>query len=281
MSIVSFWSNGNEETGKTLAIAAIATNMAIEHNYKILLLSTDYADETLEECFWEKEKTKKSLIELAPPSSVVEIDNGIEGIAKAIKANKLTPDVISSYTKVVFKDRLDILPTIKSGSYDEYERLKEVYADILKAANQFYDIILVDLSKGLDKEFVKQILISSDLVITTFSQRKKIIDNVIELREKEKMFLRSNNMYLIGRYDVFSKYNIKNVSRYMGLKEEAIAISYNTLFFEACCEGKIVDYFLRFRTTVDEFDKNTEFIKAVSKATERIDYKLQELRLKM
>ena len=43
--------------------------------------------------------------------------------------------------------------------------------------------------------------------------------------------------------------------------EEVYGIPYNTLFFEACCEGKIVDYFLRFRTTVDEFDKNTEFIK--------------------
>ena len=44
MSIVTFWSNGKEETGKTLAIAAIATYMAIEHNYKILVISTGYKD---------------------------------------------------------------------------------------------------------------------------------------------------------------------------------------------------------------------------------------------
>ena len=41
MSIVTFWSNGKEETGKTLAIAAIATYMAIEHNYKILVYPQD------------------------------------------------------------------------------------------------------------------------------------------------------------------------------------------------------------------------------------------------
>ena len=42
MAIVSFWSNGKEETAKTLSIVSIATNMAIEHNYKILLMSTNY-----------------------------------------------------------------------------------------------------------------------------------------------------------------------------------------------------------------------------------------------
>ena len=40
MSIVTFWSNGREETGKTMAAVAIATHMAIEHNVKILLIST-------------------------------------------------------------------------------------------------------------------------------------------------------------------------------------------------------------------------------------------------
>ena len=39
MSIVTFWNNGNQETGKTLSIAAISTYMAIEHNYRILVIS--------------------------------------------------------------------------------------------------------------------------------------------------------------------------------------------------------------------------------------------------
>ena len=100
------------------------------------------------------------------------------------------------------------------------------------------------------------------------------------LREKEKMFLRRNNMLLIGRYDKFSKYTAKNIARYMGLKEEINVIPYSTLFFEACNEGKVADFFLRFRT-VDESDRNAAFIREVRKVTERIDYKLQELRMKM
>lgn len=61
MSIVTFWSNGKEQTGKTLAIAAISTYMAIEHNYRILVISTGHKDDTLDSCFWEQKKVKKNL----------------------------------------------------------------------------------------------------------------------------------------------------------------------------------------------------------------------------
>ena len=278
MAIVTFWSNGKEETAKTLSIAAIATNMAIDHNYKILLLSTNYNDDTLEGCFWEKAKPKKMLTGLEMPGSIAEFDNGIEGLAKAIKSNKATPELISNYTKIVFKDRLDVLLSIKSNSYDEYQRLRDIYPEILETANQYYDLVFVDVNKGLDSEFVRDIIKNSNLVITNLTQRIKIIDDFMKIREKEKMFLRKNNMILIGRYDRFSKYTAKNIARYMDLKEEVSVIPYSTLFFEACNEGQVADFFLRYRT-VDETDRNAIFVKEVRRVTERIDYKLQELRM--
>lgn len=280
MAIVTFWSNGKEETAKTLSVAAIATNMAIEHNYKILLLSTNYNDDTLEDCFFEKKKPKKSLLQLAPPGAIMEFDNGIEGLSKAIKSNKATPELISNYTKIVFKDRLDVLLSIKSGSYDEYVRLRDIYPDILQAANQYYDLIFVDINKGLDSGFIRGILKTSDLVITNLTQRIKIIDDFMRIREKEKFFLKKNNMILIGRYDKFSKYTAKNIARYMNIKEEINVIPYSTLFFEACNEGKVADFFLRYRT-IDPTDRNATFIREVNKVTENIDFKLQELKMQM
>lgn len=280
MAVVTFWSNGKEETAKTLSIVAIATNMAIEHNYKILLLSTNYNDDTLESCFWEKQKPRKTLMELAPPGAIAEFDNGIEGLAKVIKSGKMAPELINNYTKIVFKDRLDVLLSIKSSSYDEYQRLRDIYPEVLKAANQYYDLIFVDINKGLDNEFIRNILKESDLVITNLTQRTKIIDDFMAVKEKEKIFARKNNMLLIGRYDKFSKYTAKNIARYMGIKDEINVIPYSTLFFEACNEGGVADFFLRFRT-VDESDRNAAFIREVRKVTERIDYKLQELRMKM
>lgn len=278
MAIVSFWSNGKEETAKTLSIAAIATNMAIEHNYKILLMSTNYNDDTLESCFWENEKTNKTsnlFVQKGP-----ELDSGIEGLAKIIKSNRATPEIITNYTKIVFKDRLEVLLSIKSSSYDEYSRLRSIYVDILQTANKYYDLIFVDVNKGLDNEFIRSILSTSDLIITNITQRKKIIDSFMEIKEKEKMFNKNNNMILIGRYDKFSKYTAKNIARYMGEKHDIVTIPYCTLFFEACNEGKVADFFLRMKT-VDDSDRNAVFIKEVNKATDVIDYKLQELQMKM
>lgn len=56
MAIVTFYRRGKKETGQTLSMAAIATNMSIEHNYKILIVDTAFQYKTLEECFWSLQK---------------------------------------------------------------------------------------------------------------------------------------------------------------------------------------------------------------------------------
>ena len=47
MSIITFLNRDKKESGQSLSVAAIATLMAIEHNYRILIISTDFNDKTL------------------------------------------------------------------------------------------------------------------------------------------------------------------------------------------------------------------------------------------
>ena len=61
MSIVTFWNDTREQSGKTLTAVAVATKMAIERNYKILLISTAFKDPTMKNCFW-MDNTQKGLI---------------------------------------------------------------------------------------------------------------------------------------------------------------------------------------------------------------------------
>ena len=49
MAVVSFWGNNAKETGQTLAVVAIGTEMAIDHNNKILIVSTGFKETTMEE----------------------------------------------------------------------------------------------------------------------------------------------------------------------------------------------------------------------------------------
>ena len=94
---------------------------------------------------------------------------------------------------------------------------------------------------------------------------------------KEKLFKKKNNMILIGRYDRFSKYTAKNIARYMNEKNSICVIPYCTLFFEACNESKVADFFLRLKN-IDDSDRNAVFLREVNNASEVIDYKLKELK---
>ena len=145
MSIVTFYNSSREQTGKTMSIAAIATYMAIEHNYRILVISSSWNDSTLENCFWEPRKKVKKNLGLFGPNTSIAMEDGIEGLVKLIRSNRVTPNNITNYTKIVFKDRLEILTGFKATK-SQYDEESILYPDIINLANSFYDIVLVDLA---------------------------------------------------------------------------------------------------------------------------------------
>ena len=209
MSVVTFWSNGKEQTGKTMSIAAIATYMAIEHNKRILVISTANKKDALENCFWETKKSRKLIGLFTSKNNYMDTQNGIDGLVKLMKSNKISSDIITNYTKIVFKDRLEILLGSKT-----IEDKSTYYPDIIKMANQFYDLVFVDLDNSINEFSRSQILKDSNLIIANVNQRLASIDEFNEACEEEE-YLESNKvLVLIGRYDKYSKYNSKNITRY-------------------------------------------------------------------
>lgn len=278
MSIVTFWNNGKEQTGKTLSLAAICTHLAIEHNYRILVISTGYQDENLNNCFWQPKKAKKNL-GLFGPNTNMAMEEGIAGLTKIMKSNKLSPDLITNYTKIIFKDRLEILPAFK-GNQNEYNDIRRYYPDIINLANNYYDLVFVDLDKQVQDDIADMIMGNSNLIVVNLSQRLTSINSFMEMREERPILKSKKALLLIGRYDKFSKYNVKNISRYMKEKKDVHAVLYNTLFFEACSEGKVREFFLRLRK-LDPEDRNAVFIQELARLTKDLIYKMQELQLKL
>lgn len=278
MSIVTFWNNGNEQTGKTLSIAAIATYMAIEHNYRILVISTGYNDRNIENCFWQPQKPQKRS-GLFGPNTKVNFEDGISGLAKIMKSNKLSPDMIKNYTRTIFKERLEVLQTFKEER-KEYIEIRKFYPEIISLANKYYDLVLVDLDKQVEDDISEAILRNSNLIVVSLSQRLSSLNDFIETRGQNSILQSKKTMLLIGRYDKFSKYNIKNISRYLEEKNKVSTIPYNTLFFEACEEAGVPDLFLRLRKRVNDDDRNGFFIEEVKRTTENIMYRLEDLQMK-
>ncbi len=280
MSIVTFWSDGREQTGKTTSIVAVATYMAIQHNYKILLVSTSFNDKTMENCYWSEKKQKRNFgLFSSNTNTNIAMANGIEGLSKLIKSNKIAPENITNYTKIVFKDTLEVL-TGYSGYKEKYDNIKLDYPNVINLASKYYDIVLVDLDKEMGSDVIKEILDMSNLVVINLTQRLSSINKFLETREEIQALKGKKSLLLFNKYDKYSKYSVKNISRYMGEKNKVSTIPYNTLFFEACEEARVPDFFLKLRNT-QIADRNGFFLAEIRRTIENIIYRLQDLQMRM
>lgn len=274
MAIISFWSDGERETGKTLSLAAISTRISIDNSYKTLIFNAEYNDNSLENCFWPPKKSNKEMFMLG---NRADLATGTTGVAKAILSNKTSPEIIKNYTKTIYKDRLEIL-TENNITFEDYQNQRKVYKEIAKIANKYYNLVLVDISGNPEESINASILEESDLIIVNLPQNLKKINDYIELKQKNKNFSKDKTIVLIGKCDKNSKYNAKNVSRYINIKD-LYPISYNTQFLEATTEGKITEFFTKFRGKIHP-DENTYFLEEVKNASERILEKLKELQMR-
>ena len=156
-------------------------------------------------------------------------------------------------------------------------KLKAV-KDIAKIASKYYDLVFIDIDASLDENTTNELLEVSDLIVANISQKIRQINSYIESRKNNAIVKRKEVLPIIGKFDDESKYTAKNVSRY--IKESLCTVPYNTLFFEACNEGEVADFFIKFRK-INPKDRNAIFISEVRETAEKIISRLQELQMRM
>ena len=89
-----------EEDEETMALGLYGFLNSVHSMY--LANDIRIAQENANEMFFNRARLSKNVMAYA-------IENGIEGIAKIARSNKLTPELITNYTRVVFKDRLEVI----------------------------------------------------------------------------------------------------------------------------------------------------------------------------
>ncbi len=287
MSIVTFWNDDKEQTGKTLTAVAVATKMAIEHNYKILLLSTSYRENTIKNCFW-VDTVQKRLGNLALKNNNIAVENGIEGLSKLVLSNKIQPSLITDYTKVIFKNRLEVLNGYSGGGdlsdeekWHNYKKVTECYVELVKLANQYYDMVLVDIDNQVGKDVREQLLEIANVNVLVLSQRLESLNRYKELKTTDKNIMGPKCIPVIGKYNKASKYNKKNIIRYLEEKKDINIIPFNTLFFEAAEETGVTEFFLKMRDIKDKTDDNYIFMSEVFKLVTNIITRLKDLQMRM
>lgn len=275
MAIVSFWTEDDKETGQTSTAIAVATQMAIQHNKKVLLISTYENNKEIDAAYIKPQAQKSNLLSfLNLNKKTVGIESGVTGLMKIEGSNKLSPELIKDYTGIIFKERLEVL-----SGYDGVETptIDAFYVSLIKKANMVYDIVLVDLKKGIN-ELARDILTISDVVVYGMTQKRHSIEVYSKSRKDGYTSKNYNIVGYIGRYDKFSKYTQKNIIRTIKTKDSLFPIIYNTLFSDACDEGLVVDYFLKMQT-MSEKDRNANFLNNIKELIKGILYKIDEMQM--
>lgn len=278
MAIISLYSGDKKETGQTLSMAAIATHMAIEHNYRILIVDATFDDDALERCFW-KMNLNQAVKKLN--KGKMDIANGAEGLVSAVASNKATPEIVTNYTRVVFKNRLDVLCGLKTKIPEEFNKSLMLYKDLANTASKYYDFVFLDLEKTLKKDTTRALLEASNLIIYDFTQNLKQCDIYMQdIVENSKIFTRDKLIPLLSNADDDCKYNVKNTTRYLKEKKEINQVLHNSNFLEAASEAGVANFFLKTRVSKGATDKNSLFINSVEGVCKKIEYKLEELKYK-
>lgn len=282
MAVIAFWSNSNKETGQTVSAATIATYMAIEHNFRILLVDATFDDDTLERCFWTITNNAKKDVTQRLNKGKLDISAGAEGLASAIASNKATPEIITNYTRVVFKNRLDVLCGLKTKDRNEYLKITKLYKDLLHTANKYYDLVFVDLEKTLELENTKAMLEEADIIMYNFTKNLKQADEFIDTVQKNPNLLSKQKLIpLLSNSDENTPYNVKNVTRYIGERKEIPKIPYTAGFVKSISEAGVANYFLNNGMSGKGFNKSSDLIVSASYACETIVKRLEELKYRI
>lgn len=287
MSIITFWNDGREQSGKTLTSVAVATRLSIERNSKVLLISTSLADPTIKNCFWGEEHSKNAALFNVKASNVA-VENGVEGLLKLVTSNKLTPSIITDYTKVIFKGRLEVLAGYSGSEHktqetnlEEFRKIEACYVDLIKTANQYYDIVIVDLEKMMSTKVKQEILKISNVNVYVMSQKMESINTYKKIIQQGEPGIKNSCVPVIGKYMANFKYNLKNIARYLGERKEFDCVPLNFLYMGAAEENDVVDLFLKLRNVKDKTDENYIFMQCVLNLTNNIMKKLQEMQMRM
>lgn len=287
MSIITFWNDSREQSGRTLTSVAVATRMAIERNSKVLLVSTSFGDTTMKRCFFGESETATTIFANGKNTNLIN-DNGIEGLYKLVTSNKLTPDIITDYTKVVFKGRLEVIAgfseeRIKSleNNMEELKKIESSYTDLIKTANQYYDMVIVDLDKRISPKVQEEILNISQVNVYVLTQRLESINRYERLKEDNKELMKTKCVPVIGKYMNYYKYNSKNIARYLKEKRELDLMPFNLLYMAAAEEAGVADLFLKLKNIKDKTDENYIFMQCTLNLTNNIVKKMQDMQMRM
>lgn len=264
MSTVMFWSP-QAGHGRTSSHTALVTlTAALQYRLRILVCHNQAQGESIESGLM----AQGSMISTAYQES----DIGIDSVRRLLSSRKLNKNNISDYTIPLLKDRLDLLPGTMIASHATSVEEDSDWQDILSIANEYYDLVIVDVGSGMDKvELLKQ----ADSVVVNMSQNINHLETFFNNANRWANIHQQPWTTVLGAYDADSKCAIANIRRKFSLKQNIFAIENDAQFRDAW-NAKTLLSFVRRNLGVTQPRKYAELFKQTTMLTEHLLAQLNE-----
>lgn len=254
---IAFWSSVHGQSGTTSNMIAIAVSLAMQHDYKCLLMQTHFNMNSLE----------AYLIGNRDSSHDIFLDVGIDGLARSMKLEPLNESIFDNFTIPIMNQKLSLLPGTTNVNREmfKYDMAKTICI-IIKEAVKYYDLVFIDNNSG-SNEISKLVLSYADLVVVNLCQNKSVLDHYFSTWK----FKEHNLLYLIGSYNQKSSYNLFNLKAlYKPLRKTPLmAIPYNTRFMDSLSDGGVIRY-MSINLAVCKTDEDAYFMECVTNASDKL-----------
>lgn len=252
---IAFWGNLHGQVATTSNMLAIAIYSCIKKNREIALLQSHYSLNNLE----------FPLLGPIEKDGVYE-DTGIDALLRDSKSGLL--DMIKDDAISLLDKRCSLYMGTTKTSQEVYEKdMLENIGQILTQVDKAHDITFIDVASG-HGILSNLILQQADIIAVNLCQNEYVLKEFFKTWE-----YRNKSIYVIGRYDMNSMLNKKNLCRMYKLsKKDTATIEYNVEFMDAFNHGELIDFIMK-NVNADWYNSNFSFIQSLDEAVGMIERK--------
>lgn len=243
--LIASWSPYSGQAGVTSNSIAIAVELAIRHNIRVLITHTHTNKLDMERAFLNINEE-----ELIGSPKVK--DTGLDAACRNAQVNRLNTDTLQVYTDNIIEGRLDLL----AGTLRDKENLSRDHdinvQKVLRCAVSKYDVVVVDLNSGTEDSLTKMILDKADIILLNVSQNYANLKEIFIDKKYSNFINKDKQLVVVGRYESKSTHTIKYMKNTFRLKETVFGVPYCSDFNDAI-NG---NYIVRFLKTNSETSSN-------------------------
>ncbi|CAH8721299.1 hypothetical protein P4K96_22790 [Bacillus cereus] len=259
MAQISFWGI-QHGLGGTSNTAALAAMIGMEFQLRTLVSQPQWSDMTLEGCF------RKSINQYMHKDFLNMTGGGIDALERLVRSNKVNRESIKNNALLIERDRLDLLSGTEKLERSQFENLSEIINLIYHKAQEYYDLVLLDVHSGSNSSVTNNILNNSDLIVVCLNQNLRVLEKYFSEKEQLPPALKEKpHLLVLGQYDLNSKYKIKNIANKYSYKGKILTVPYNTAFMDHFNDGDVKGFFYKNRNVTKNQD-NYRFIQEVRNA---------------